>query len=159
MSGPHWKVFKKHLLSSPKQFLSSWYIFLIQLPKIAEWFICSHHYKIFTDKIKGSAFNNPYPNQELEELRQSWIKNKSMESMLNWYRALSKFRDERLTQKITVPVTLIWGKKDPFVRFEMAQDCLEYCENGTLILLENTGHWVHHENKNELHREMLKVLK
>ena len=154
MSSPHWTIFKKNILTNPKQFLKSWYIFLIQLPKIPEFFIGSNNYKKFADEIKKSAFNEEYPAQDLEELRLGWIKNKSMGYMLNWYRALRELKTPVLTGKIKVPVTILWGTRDPFLLLEMGQESLALCESAELVSLENTGHWPQHENALELQKHI-----
>lgn len=152
ISSPHWDIFKKHLFTNPRQFLKSWYVFFIQLPKIPEFFVESGNYKNAIKELKKSAFNREYPLKELEELREGWSRNKSMPTMLNWYRALRLLKTPELSPKIKVPVTLLWGKRDPFFVEQMAEESSALCEEVELVILKNTGHWPHHENVAELHQ-------
>lgn len=157
LSSPHWEVFRKHLLLNPSQALKSWYMFAIQFPKLPELFISAHNFKFFGEAIKKSAFNAPYPESELVALKKEWKEKSSMTFMLNWYRAMKDLKEKSPKEKISVPVTLVWGARDPFLQKKMAEDSLALCEKGQFILLENTGHWPHHENKIELSTLMLSL--
>ena len=147
MSSPHWEVFKHHLLTNPKQIAKSWYMFLIMLPKIPEGLMSSQY---FLEALGKSALNRPYPKENLLQLKKEWEEKMSLSSMLNWYRAMKDLKAHAPERLITVPTTLVWGARDPFLGESMAHDSLERCEKGNLMLLKGTGHWPHHENPEEI---------
>jgi pimeloyl-ACP methyl ester carboxylesterase len=67
-----------------------------------------------------------------------------MRSMINWYRAF-KLNQMNTDLDVTLPVLIIWGTKDSFLSTSMAQESLQRCKNGKLVLLEQASHWLHHE--------------
>lgn len=159
MSSPHWEVFKHHLFFNPKQILKSWYMFLIMLPKIPESLIKLKGHKYFLEALEKSAFNKPYPKENLLELSKEWEEKESMPSMLNWYRAMKDLKAHAPKRLISVPVILVWGRRDPFLGESMAHDSIERCEQGNLMLLKSTGHWPHHENESEIKELLLSQFK
>lgn len=156
-SSPHASVIRKHLFTDVSQILKSWYIFFAQIPLIPEALLKADSYEFFKRKIRESSLYGPYDESELSALQESWVKNKSMKPMLNWYRAMSKNRSKKLGGKISVPVTLLWGKCDPFVGSQMAFECAELCESCEVILFNETGHWPHHERADEINRLLLEA--
>lgn len=154
MNSPHWKVFRKNLLTNPKQVLKSWYILAIQLPFIPEKLIGLNGYKDFAATVAKSSLRAPYPKDELEALVKEWKEKKSMSSMLNWYRA-AKYSPRGGKKEIQIPVSLIWGERDPFVSKKMGKESLEFCKNGEFVVFKGAGHWPHHECKDELNSLIL----
>lgn len=154
MNSPHWKVFRKNLLSNPKQVLKSWYILAIQMPFIPEMLIGLNGYKDFAATVAKSSIRAPYPKDELAALVNEWKEKKSMSSMLNWYRA-AKYAPRGGKKEIQTPVTLIWGERDPFVSKKMGAESLEFCKNGEFVVFKGAGHWPHHECKDELNSLIL----
>lgn len=138
-SAPHWDVFKKHLLTHPKQILKSWYIFFIQIPFLAEIF-----FKYRLDKM---IVHNRYPVEKVESLKKSWVDR--LPTMLNWYRAMKYLLVKLPKDKISVPVHIVWGEEDPFCLKEMAGDCTHYCQNSELTIMPKLGHWPQHESTHQ----------
>lgn len=155
LNAPHWEVFRRHLLSNPKQLLKSWYILAIQLPFLPEWLISLKNYSLFAETVAKSSVRRAYPKDELEALKKEWNEKDSMSSMLNWYRAAKYSPKTNSKREIDIPVTLVWGERDPFVSQAMGQESLEYCKNGELVVFKNVGHWPHYECKEELNALIL----
>lgn len=155
MCAPHWKPFRKNLLSNPRQLMKSWYMFFIQLPKLPELLFGLNQYLWFAGLLRRSSKLGNYPKGNLDRLRKSWIQRKGMSHMLNWYRAMRNFKEE-MFPKIHLPVTVLWGKSDPYLNLKLAEESLKECSKGTLHILENVGHWPHHEDPEALH-EVFKV--
>lgn len=143
-NAPHWRVFRKFMLTSPLQILKSWYMILIQLPFLPEWFLSRFGYGLFSLLIKRSSINQVYPDALLSESRSFW--SSKMTGMLNWYRAIILFRDFAKRPLISVPVTVVWGRKEPFLSLALAYESAAECSKGEVIVLDQVGHWPHYED-------------
>lgn len=144
-SAPHWDVFRKYLLSHPKQMLKSWYIFFIQLPFLPEFLFGYKSYSVLSKMLR----NNAYPESKLSSLSQSWIKHKKLRQMLNWYRAVRYLKVKRPKSTIQVKTHIVWGEQDPFCLSDMAPICREYCKESKLTIMSGAGHWPQHQKSHE----------
>lgn len=144
-SAPHWDIFKKYLLSHPRQLLKSWYIFFIQIPLIPEFFFGFNSYTVLSSMLT----KHDYPEDKLRDLRNSWIKHKKFSFMLNWYRAMRYMNIKLPKSKIQVPTHIVWGEKDPFCMSEMALMCKDYCQKSEVTIMKGVGHWPQHHNITE----------
>ncbi|MFL2073014.1 alpha/beta fold hydrolase [Marinilactibacillus psychrotolerans] len=71
--------------------------------------------------------------------------------MINWYRAnLKFFASAKVTDQITVPTYVIWGMKDQFLSWKLAEKSLEFCDQGQGTLLGESTHWLHHEKPEQI---------
>lgn len=144
-SAPHWHVFRKYLLSHPKQMLKSWYIFFIQIPVLPEMFFSLNSFSVLSSMLK----RNNYPESKQKTLQKSWKEHKKLRLMLNWYRAMRHLKVKLPKSKIPVPTHIVWGEKDPFCISEMAPMCRDYCEKSEMTIMKGVGHWPQHQNMNE----------
>jgi len=82
----------------------------------------------------------------------------ALRSMINWYRAAARFAS-RLgrTGRVAVPVHIIWGEKDAFLKRELARESLAFCDHAELTYLPAT-HWVQHEMPSEVNDLLLQFL-
>jgi pimeloyl-ACP methyl ester carboxylesterase len=44
-----------------------------------------------------------------------------------------------------VPTRILWGERDRFLLFEMAEASLRYCSDGEVISFPEASHWLQHE--------------
>jgi epoxide hydrolase 4 len=58
-----------------------------------------------------------------------------------------------------MPTLILWGKKDPYLKSEMAEASLERCKDGQLIYFEDATHWIQHEEPDRVNALMLKFFK
>lgn len=74
--------------------------------------------------------------------------------MINWYRAMFQKPPTRAaSNRVTVPLRIIWGKRDAVLEWEMAESSLELCDQGELVFIDEAAHFVQHdapERVNEL---------
>lgn len=143
---PHRAVMQKHLRSNLNQLLKSWYIFFFQIPRIPEILARQGDWSYLTKLLKNSSRQNTFTNSDLDKYRKAWSQPKAFRSMLNWYRSfVQKPPTPPSNPRITVPTLLIWGAKDRFLGREMAQPSIDLCDDGRLVLIEESTHWVQHE--------------
>lgn len=148
---PHPEVMKKNLKRWPPQLLRSWYIGFFQLPLLPEQVCRAADFKLLEKSMQRSALPGTFSDAEMENYKKAWRKPGAIRAMLNWYRAL-RYRSPFPSGHIHLPTLLLWGKKDPFLSYRMAQQSIEKCRNGRLVMLEEATHWLQHEEPEKVNR-------
>jgi pimeloyl-ACP methyl ester carboxylesterase len=160
LNAPHFKVMRHHLRTNARQFLRSWYIYFFQLPWIPEFFLERKIYRALEQALCSRSRPGSFSPQEIECYREAWKQKGALTAMLNWYRAALRVKSiPRETYRIKVPTLLVWGVKDHALGSEMAQPSIELCDDGEVVLVEEAGHWILHEEPqrvNELIRHFLR---
>jgi pimeloyl-ACP methyl ester carboxylesterase len=62
---------------------------------------------------------------------------------------------KKILPNLTIPMLLIWGKKDRFVPPKLADQFLRYNEKLELVYLEDVGHCPHDESPEQVNEEIL----
>ncbi len=62
---------------------------------------------------------------------------------------------KKILPNLTIPMLLIWGKKDRFVPPKLADQFLRYNEKLELVYLEDAGHCPHDESPEQVNEEIL----
>jgi len=47
--------------------------------------------------------------------------------------------------RLHMPVRILWGKRDAFLSYEMAEASAALCDHASLTVFEKATHWVQHE--------------
>lgn len=144
---PHPAVFEHHLRSNPRQILKSWYVLFFQLPRLPEYLIAKVGPKAFQNTSKSGSFSD----HDLKQYAEAWSQPGALTGMVNWYRALLRYRpDAPADIHVHVPTLMIWGKQDFALSSEMAQPSIDLCDNGRLVMFDNATHWVQHDKASEV---------
>jgi pimeloyl-ACP methyl ester carboxylesterase len=153
---PHPRVFFNTLRSDLGQVVRSWYIGFFQIPRFPEAIISLNHYKMMQNSLQKTSYPGTFTKLDLQQYRHAWEQKNAIKSMINWYRAAIRFRNPAagFSHKITMPVLILWGEKDKFLKMQMALKSLHYCRNGQLYYIPDSTHWVHHE-KSTLVNELI----
>jgi pimeloyl-ACP methyl ester carboxylesterase len=56
------------------------------------------------------------------------------------------------------PTLVIWGQRDHFLNWEMAQSSAELCQEGRVVLIDDATHWVQHEEAGQVNRLIVEFL-
>ncbi|MCP4761585.1 MAG: alpha/beta hydrolase, partial [archaeon] len=116
----------------------SWYAYFFIMPLVPELYL-----KITNRKRLILSMNRSFSEEKLKRYKKAWSQPGAMKAMINWYRCMFLLKKEdRLTKIIEVPTLIIWGKKDKFIKWEMAQDSADLCVNARVEFLEDASHWV-----------------
>jgi pimeloyl-ACP methyl ester carboxylesterase len=147
VNSPHPAVFAKNLLTHPGQLLRSWYMFLFQVPGLAETLLGSHRAKLQTLMIEhGAKLRDP---DLLARYREQWQNPGAVRLPLYWYRALFRSLFSRdsmvLRQKVKVPTQIVWGTDDGAFVPDSGKASAAWCEHAELHELSG-GHWPFHEH-------------
>ncbi|GAA4372425.1 alpha/beta hydrolase [Hymenobacter koreensis] len=143
---PHPAVLGRKVRRSPRQLRKSWYIFFFQLPWLPERLIRFGNWRVGRKTLVGSSRRGTFSDADLQQYQAAWAQPGAVRSMINWYRAAVR-SVSRLgkTGRVTVPVHIIWGRRDAFLEADMAAESLTYCDRGQLTYFDKATHWVQHE--------------
>lgn len=146
---PHPGPMQRLIKSSWAQKKKSWYVFFFQLPKLPERMLGKNHAQPIADAIKNSAVDKSmFPDEVLEVYRQNADQPGALTAMVNYYRALLKFRkttpiDE--IPKIEVPTLMLWGEDDVALTKESTYGTDEFVTDLQIRYLPRVSHWVQQE--------------
>lgn len=143
---PHPSVMRRRLLTDPRQMARSFYAGFFQLPRLPEALLAADDWKALARSLQNGSLPGAFTDDDLDIYRKAWSQPRAMTSMLNWYRALfRRLNDTIPNERVSVPTTVIWGKKDAALRSVMAEESAALCDTGELIRLPDNTHWVQHE--------------
>ncbi|MDQ3277863.1 MAG: alpha/beta hydrolase, partial [Bacteroidota bacterium] len=110
-----------------------------------EWISRVFEYKLLQRSLLKTANKGAFSKADIAMYKKAWRQPGALTAMINWYRAY-KYNKLTTSGTIQLPVLLIWGRKDSFLLPQMAQESIDRCSNGKLVMVENATHWVHHEH-------------
>ena len=146
MNVPHPKVFADTLRSNPGQMLKSWYFGFFQIPLLPEALLSLGDYRGMVRALISSGTPRTFSDADIREYVTAWKQPGAMTAMINWYRAAvqhtPKVPDD---PRIHIPTLVIWGAQDIALTREMAQQSVNWCDDGRLVMFEQATHWVHHD--------------
>jgi len=148
---PHPLVLRRLLMTSPRQLLRSWYMFLLQLPWLPEWSSRRVNWQNVIQGMRASSLPGAFSDADFEEYRRAWSQPGAFTAMLNWYRAMFRYGARRPRhRRIDTPTLILWGAKDQFIGREGAKQSLQLCNRGRLELFEHNTHWLPQEVPQEV---------
>jgi pimeloyl-ACP methyl ester carboxylesterase len=157
---PHPSVMLKHVRSSPKQMLRSWYMAFFQVPRLPEFLLSRNNHAALVRALVGTSKPGSFSRELIAHYRQAWSQPDALTSMINWYRALLRRSPKSVAAgRIDVPTLLVWGAKDTALTPELAQPSIQRCTRGELVMLEDVGHWLLHEAPERVNPLLLEFLR
>jgi pimeloyl-ACP methyl ester carboxylesterase len=157
---PHPAVMMKFLTKSPAQMIKSWYIAFFQIPALAEFLLQMGDCVALTRLLAWSGKPDTFTPQDLAMYRTAWSQPGAVAAMINWYRALLRYRLEIPEDcRIQPPTLLLWGQKDIALSAAMAQPSFDLCEQGRLRIFANASHWLQHDEPAEVNQELIRFLR
>ncbi|XP_028413481.1 epoxide hydrolase 4-like [Dendronephthya gigantea] len=164
---PHPKIFMNFLLSSWKQFLMCWYIFLYQLPYLPELFISLKKFRIiravFRGKYAGVRNTTNISDLDIEAFKFAISQPGALTAALNYYRnVVTMYIDNDWLKdgqpRVTAPTLIVWGDQDAFLLKKSLDFIPECVENSTIRFVGGASHWVQQDEPqivNDFIREFL----
>jgi pimeloyl-ACP methyl ester carboxylesterase len=145
MNVPHPARFKAAFWRS-RQFLRSWYIMFFQLPVVPE-FLLTRPGAIASIFRNGNQPIARLDEADLATYRENTLRPGGMTAMLNWYRALFRYRGfaRRDFPQIDTPTLMIWGDADAALDIETALGTEAHVRHLTFRRLPGISHWVQQE--------------
>ncbi len=159
LNAPHHKVFRRTLSSDLSQIKKSWYFAYLQIPIIPET-LMGLMSEPFARGLQASAKPGAFSDDDMVEYQKAWAQPGALKSMISYYRAaVQQMPQPQPNPQVKVPTLILWGKKDAYLKWEMAQASVELCDNGKLIYFDNATHWIQHEEPDRVNQLMLEFFK
>lgn len=160
MNVPHPLVMRRHLLRDPKQMRRSWYFFAFQMPRLPERTILRKGGRPLYAGLREFSAPESFGEAEWPRYQNAWSQPGAAKGMLNWYRAALRHPPSLAEgqEQVRVPTLILWGRKDHVLREQMAVESLDRCDDASLRLFEDAGHFVQHDARAEVQRELLAFL-
>ncbi|KAJ3122153.1 hypothetical protein HK100_012111 [Physocladia obscura] len=168
LAGVHDLAYMDLMLFSPWKFIKhSWYIICIRtfgsIFSLAERFLAANNFEMLVNVAFGTSIPGAYSVEDIEEYKDIWKKPfflTSMKFQLAWYRytapfshSLKLFNRGKSEIPSFIPVTLVWGAKDPYFPVEHLNSLILQRINHTkTIMYENNTHWLQREIPDEINR-------
>ncbi|MDH5404086.1 MAG: alpha/beta hydrolase, partial [Candidatus Heimdallarchaeota archaeon] len=143
LNSPHPSTFRYFLKTDQEQKNNSKYMVYFQLPFLPERKLKKENFKNLKRSLTKSAIPGTFTEDDLKQYSKSWEQKGCITSMLNWYRSMRATK--MINKEVICPVLIIWGKEDKFLKVDMAEASLKYCNNGKAELVPEATHWVQHE--------------
>lgn len=154
---PHPQVMLEFLRKHPRQLLKSWYIGYFQITGLADWTLRSNNFQQAANALLKSSRPGTFSETDIDQYKKAWKNSGGMTGMLNWYRALVRYRPKMPEDiRLHMPVRILWGKRDAFLRHEMAAESAKFCNSADVTLFENATHWVQHEEPEAVNEALVK---
>ena len=151
---PHMGVFPRVLLQAPSQLIRSIYMAFFQLPILPERLMRTKDFEHMAKGIRRTGRAGAFTAGALESYKSAWREPGALSGMLNWYRALPFSINKINTDRINVPVKIIWGDKDPFLSKKLAAESLKFTDTREVTWVHGATHWVHLEEPHTVNREI-----
>ncbi len=74
------------------------------------------------------------------------------------HRALREHEASPEPARLAPPTLILWDDGDTFLEAHVARAGLELCDDGHLVIVEGTTHWLHLEKPERINREILHFL-
>ena len=142
---PHPTVMEDTLRSSFSQLRKSWYMFAFQVPMLPEAISTANNCRVLSRGLTNSSRPGTFSAADLQRYREAWTQPGALTAMINWYRAMGRYRPRPPRQQVSVPTLVMWGQQDEFLESRMAEESLDYCDDGRLVSFPSATHWVLHE--------------
>jgi len=160
LNAPHPAVWVEAMRNNPAQRRKSSYVRLLQLPYLPECLLRLGNYgalaKGFRDCIRKGAFTE----EDLNRYRSAWSQPGAIGAMINWYRALlNKPLSPAMHYHVSCPALLIWGRRDAYAEPELAEESVRLCLDGRIAYLDQSTHWVQHDEPDRVASILVDFLK
>ena len=144
---PHPQVLAREIRSNPRQALSSWYIFALQIPRIPEALAFGAHTRGRFAKILAKSANpGSFDDVYLSRLKQAWAQPGAATGMANWYRASVRRRPgSQPDPRVHVPTLILWGRRDTFLSASMIEPSAALCDDVRVEIFDDATHWLLHD--------------
>jgi pimeloyl-ACP methyl ester carboxylesterase len=142
---PHPSVMRRYLMTHRGQLRRSWYMFFFQIPFLPEALFSANRFRMGRSALERSSRAGTFTSEDLAQYRAAWSQPGAVTAMIHWYRAAFRFRPHFADRTVRVPTRILWGERDRFLLYEMAEASLRYCSDAEVISFPEASHWLQHE--------------
>ena len=145
----------------PRQALRSWYMFMFQIPGLAEALLTRNDAGNLLRMLKGNAVDRTnYSDAELRPFADAIQKPGAAKAMVGWYRAIPRqLLSPPKLDRITVPTLIVWGMQDSALGFDdLVPGTEAQAPDLKVVRVEGAGHFVQSDRPGEVNRALLDFL-
>ncbi|HEY0128831.1 MAG TPA: alpha/beta fold hydrolase, partial [Rubrobacteraceae bacterium] len=159
---PHPERFARGLLR-PAQLLRSSYMFFFQVPRLPEKVLTARDFAALRHTLRNETMHlGTFADEDLERYVEALARPGALTAALNYYRALFRrnpLKARALLRRIEVPVIVIWGERDRFLRKELAEPDPSWVPNLRVERLPGASHFVAEDRPDEVNTLLTEFLK
>jgi epoxide hydrolase 4 len=159
LNAPNPATMRDFVRGRPSQLARSWYVGFFQLPALPERLLRAGDHAWLRNGLTRTSRPGTFTAADLARYRAAWSQPGALTAMLSWYRAARLRSAIPRPARVRVPVQVIWGDGDPFLDRDLAEAGLAWCDRGEAHHLRSAGHWLQHEEPEELNRLLLQFLR
>lgn len=145
LNAPHPMVGRRFVLAHPRQFVRSWYVFFFQLPGVPELLMRRGDFAALKAAMTRSAPPGLFSTADFRAYQEAWSQPGALTAMINWYRALMRFRPGRTDGRVRQRTLIIWADRDRFLEPGLADASGAFCDKGRIVRVPDASHWLQHE--------------
>lgn len=159
LNAPHPVAMMKALQRTWSQRLRSWYIFMFQLPWLPEAILTLSPLGSARLFFHGTAVRrDAFSEADLEVLAASLAQPGAMRCMIDYYRAIFRFRPARRAGPVQAPTLVLWAEDDVALGQELTYGLERGVPDLTVHYIAHCGHWVQNEAPLEVNERMMAFL-
>jgi pimeloyl-ACP methyl ester carboxylesterase len=151
-----------------RQFLSSWYMFFFQLPRLPEWWASRNDFARIERMHRETSFRpGAFSDTDIAAYKDALRQPGALTSAINYYRAnvfRSLFRggkseDSQSDNRIRVPTLFIYGELDVAVLPSTVRGLDRFIDAPYRELrIPDAGHWIQNEAPDEVNMALMEFL-
>lgn len=156
---PHPRVFLNAVGSSLRQMRRSWYMLFFQVPWLPEALLSRNEMASLASALRSSAKPSTFTDADLATYLGAWRRPGALKAMVNWYRAGARHLPRAPQDwRIAMPTLIIWGAEDVALDLSLAQQSIDMCSDGRLVVIDDATHWVQHDAADRVNALLLEFL-
>lgn len=142
LNAPHPKAYRRELARNPRQRRKAWYVAFFQVPLLPEWAMRRMLPRVAEFFRGTSARPEGFTDDDARRYREALSQPGALTAMINYYRALVRFRALSGFPRVDVPTLLIWGERDVALEPGNAEELEKWVPNLRVARLPSASHWV-----------------
>jgi len=171
-NAPHPGVFARLLSADPAQRQASQYMLLFRSPQ-AEATLSANNYAMLVNAVLGAGLKNGvFTESDKAAYLKAWSQPGALTGGLNYYRAnqvgppaspgqaggasepRGNFAVDPSRLMVTTPTLVIWGEKDTALLTQNLDGLDQFVPGLTIQRIPDGSHWVIHEKRSEVNRDI-----
>lgn len=148
MNVPHPALLFASLRHNWRQRLRSWYMFLFQLPRLAEWYLSRNDARAIRHAVYDMAVDKSnFTPDVLDRYAQDAQRPCAITPMVNSFRTTFRRKGKMAGPwpVIDTPTLVVWGEADTALGIEVLEGTNTYVRDLTIRRLPKVSHWLQQE--------------
>lgn len=161
LNAPHPAAYRRELRSWA-QLRKSWYVFLFQVPGLAELLIGAGDYDLVGRMLRRQPVHREaFSPEDVRHYKHALARPGALTAALNYYRAMGNpmHRSERETVHIAAPTLLLWGERDAFLSTRLTEGLNAWVPNLRVVRFPDVSHWIQNDAPERVNRSMIDFLR